>query len=57
MEIYMNYSKAEVEVMKARLRNLYVLLEDAKKNQSAQRVEALENEINGLENSISGRYN
>ena len=50
----MKYSKAEVPVMKEKVRNLRALL--AVEKDPRRRVE-IENQIRGLEASISGAYN
>lgn len=49
-----NYSKADIERMKEQVRNLKAVLAQEK---DAKRKEEIRNQINGLENSISGKYN
>jgi hypothetical protein len=48
------YSKAEVEAMKEKVRNLKAMLSETK---DANQRQKLENEIRGLEISISGSGN
>lgn len=50
----MKYSKAEVEAMKEKVRDLKSLLADEK---NPRRREEIQNQISGSEASISGAYN
>jgi uncharacterized membrane protein (DUF106 family) len=53
----MKYSAADIARMKEEVRNLRALLAEAKNRGDGKEIRRLENEINGLENSITGRYN
>jgi len=50
----MKYTKAEVEAMKEKVRNLTALLAEEK---DPRRRQEIQNQINGLKASISGAYN
>lgn len=53
----MKYSASEVSQMKEQVRNLKSLLDAARRSGDQNRVREIENQIRGLEASISGKYN